>query len=78
MTKIEFSNGNRFEGSWNGDLDGDGTMYYGDVYKRQGEARGGKKILLVVSDGEDEQTTGITKEEVDVQIREGELSLIHI
>ena len=58
-------------------LSEDTNLYYGisEALKllETGEARGGKKILLVVSDGEDEQATGITKEEVDVQIREGEI-----
>lgn len=50
----------------------DTNLYYGiveslELLSRQGD---GKKVLLILSDGEDEQASGITREEVDKAIEE--------
>ena len=60
VTKIEFSNGNRFEGSWNGDLDGDGTMYYGTGERYEGHWKNGEKDgdgIYYDKDGESSKQT---------------------
>ena len=60
VTKIEFSNGNRFEGSWNGDLDGDGTMYYVTGERYEGYWKNGEKDgdgIYYDKDGESSKQT---------------------